>query len=108
MVDKEIIENQESNTKENVLKFFKDCEIKEENVQQYIDSIIKEFYKPSPSIYASNNDTVQELQSKFGDSTIPQGIVCDKNNINNYFSEIKTNVIDKSTRVSSPNMVGHM
>jgi len=108
MVDKEAIETNENNKKENVLKFFKDCDIKEENVQQYIDSIIKEFYKPSPSIYASNNDTVQELQSKFGDSKIPQGIICDKNSINNYFSEIKRNVIDKSTRVSSPNMVGHM
>jgi glutamate decarboxylase len=108
MVEKETIKTEENKTKENLMKLFKECEINEENVQQYIDSIIKEFYKPSPSIYAANTDTVKELQSKFGDSSIPKGIVCDKSNIKNYFSEIKTNVIDKSTRVSSPNMVGHM
>jgi len=108
MVDKENILTSENNTKENVLKFFKDYEIQEDNVQQYIDTIIKEFYKPSPSIYAANNDSVKEIQSKFGDSSIPEGIVCDKSNINKYFSEIKENVIDKATRVSSPNMVGHM
>jgi len=39
---------------------------------------------------------------------MPQGIICDKKNINKYFTELKTNVINKSTRVSSPNMVGHM
>jgi len=107
MVDKENISQTEDN-EENVIKYFKDFDIQEENVQNYIDSIIKDFYKPSPSIYAANNDTIEELQSKFGDSSIPEGIICNKNNINNYFSAIKENVIDKATRVSSPNMVGHM
>jgi len=108
MVEQKIVSTEENNTKENVLKFFKDCDIREEALQKYIDTIIKEFYKPSESIYAANTDTIQELKSKFGDSSMPEGIVCDKSNINNYFSEIKSNVIDKSTRVSSPNMVGHM
>jgi len=98
----------DSSKKENVMNFFKDCDIQEENVQQYIDNIIKDFYKPSPSIYAANTDTEEELRLKFGDSLIPQGVICDKNNINKYFTEIKETVIDKSTRVSSPNMVGHM
>jgi len=111
MVDKEKIptsEDNNNNNKENVLKFFKDYEIPEGKVQEYIDSIIKDFYKPAPSIYAANNDSIKELQSKFGDSSIPEGLNCDKFNINKYFSEIKENVIDKATRVSSPNMVGHM
>ncbi|KAL6621710.1 PLP-dependent transferase [Neocallimastix sp. 'constans'] len=108
MVDKDNIKSKENNAEEDVLKFFKDYGIQEENVQQYIDNIIKEFYKPSRSIYAANNDTIQELQSKFGNSSMPQGIICDKKNINKYFTELKTNVINKSTRVSSPNMVGHM
>jgi len=108
MVNKMEEDKSEKNKNENVLKFFKDYEIQEENVQQYIDTIIKEFYEPSPSIYAANTDTEDELKSKFGDSSIPQGIICDKNNINKYFAEIKETVIDKSTRVSSPNMVGHM
>eukprot|EP00833_Pecoramyces_ruminatium_P011603 jgi/Orpsp1_1/1185635/evm.model.c7180000094686.1 len=107
-----VIENKDvyinDELKENALKYFRDYESLENEIQKNIDILIKEFNKPSSSVHAVNNDSYKELKSKFGDSSIYRGILCNKNEINKYISEIKKNIVDNSTRVSSPNMIGHM
>ncbi|KAG4084667.1 PLP-dependent transferase [Neocallimastix lanati (nom. inval.)] len=107
MIVEEKVNSKINNSKpyEEVLNLFEN-DIQE--VQMYIDKIIKDFYKPSPSVYTINSNSEKELMLKFGNSTIPKGISYDKKDIINYFFKIKTNVVENATRVSSPYMMGHM
>ncbi|KAG4097205.1 PLP-dependent transferase [Neocallimastix lanati (nom. inval.)] len=91
MVLQEIDLKNNLNISDNVLKYFLGNQIQESDLQNYIDKIIDEFNRPSPSVFAAN-----------------RSLLCNVENIYNYFIQIKEKVIDKSTRVSSPNMIGHM
>ncbi|KAI9206005.1 pyridoxal phosphate-dependent transferase [Polychytrium aggregatum] len=99
----------EQRKSDSVLHYFVATETSESALDQYLTTIIHAFLNDPSRINASNLDSPETLQSKFGRISIPT--VEDGNaskTIHNYLSSVKSNVIDKATRVSSSKMIGHM
>ncbi|KAJ3040099.1 hypothetical protein HDV00_011423 [Rhizophlyctis rosea] len=95
---------------DSVLHYFIATNQSERMLDEYLDGIIHAFLNEPAPVFAANHETPESLQAKFGKFSVPnrRPSTGDGSSVETYLQQVKTNVIDKATRVSSPKMIGHM
>ncbi|KAJ3048822.1 hypothetical protein HK097_010175, partial [Rhizophlyctis rosea] len=95
---------------DSVLHYFIATHQSEKMLDEYLDGIIHAFLNEPAPVFAAHAETPETLQAKFGKSNVPnrRQSVGDGASVETYLQQVKSNVIDKATRVSSPKMIGHM
>ncbi|KAJ3170471.1 hypothetical protein HDU87_008765 [Geranomyces variabilis] len=83
----------------------------EKKLDEYMGQVINDFLQPKAEtqtpIYASQPQDETGL-STLEQTTVPRTPQVGEGQVFEYMSHLKTHVVDKSTRVSAPSMIGHM
>ncbi|KND00684.1 uncharacterized protein SPPG_03806 [Spizellomyces punctatus DAOM BR117] len=97
---------------DSVLHYFVATSQSENKLDRYLSNIIEAFLNEPAPIYATQPDTPESMRARFVQSEVPLrskaagqiGVA----SAEEYLRTVKSNVIDRATRVSSPKMIGHM
>lgn len=97
---------------DSVLHYFIATGHSEQKLDRYLSHIIEAFLNEPAPIYAGQADDPESMRSQFGSSEVPLRRKSVGNtgatSAEEYLRTVKSNVIDRATRVSSPKMIGHM
>ncbi|KAJ3075171.1 hypothetical protein HDU98_009008 [Podochytrium sp. JEL0797] len=93
--------------KDSVLHYFVATHDSEQSLDTYLSRIIQTFLDTPLPIFAGTNENPDTIQSRFSRHEVPNSND-DGVTLEEYLHNVKTNVIDRATRVASPKQIGHM
>ncbi|KAJ3253781.1 hypothetical protein HDU77_004381 [Chytriomyces hyalinus] len=93
--------------KDSVLHYFVATQDSELSLDLYLSRIISSFLDSPLPVFAGSNENPIVTQSRFSRHQVPRSND-DGTTLEEYLNAIKTNVIDRATRVASPKQIGHM
>ncbi|KAJ3295069.1 hypothetical protein HDU79_009905 [Rhizoclosmatium sp. JEL0117] len=93
--------------KDSVLHYFVATQASELSLDRYLSRIIDSFLDTPLPIFAGSSENPHTIQARFSKHQVPNSNE-EGTTLEDYLYKVKTDVIDRATRVASPKQIGHM